>query len=334
MLAISKKTALNYSKVPELIATSDDNSIQIFYVPDHALPAQNIDICDPLELISKAELFKIRQKYRVPQKVFAAISKCYKDNDVDIDLADQSLSSQLAVQAIEDRILARLKKEYRARKNIFPFFAPEDSSVRNNHVSVVAASSAGKTWWITECIKRNYADSTVYVFTPTPNDHLYQELRDSLSKKRIKLINSNDIRLPLRMKADILPGSVCVFDDPDATVPESLQYTSSLQSELLFHGRHHVDKKSKRGCVVFSVFHDSFTRGKSGTKSAAVESTNHVIFPWINKSVSSKYCKNRLHMNKKEIEKVFKFTKPTDRWCMIKTSVPNCCVTKSGVLLL
>ena len=127
MLSNSKQVALKYTKNPYLICTSDDPFEQIFFVPDSSLPALNVGLCDPLSLISPAELFDLKKKFRAPSSLIRKIQKCYKENAEEFDLGpDISLEKTLFISNVEDLILRRIKQEYRNESAQFLPYYPRD----------------------------------------------------------------------------------------------------------------------------------------------------------------------------------------------------------------
>ena len=74
MLALSKQSALEYSKAPYLAAfnTHPGKVKEIYVVPDNDLPAITPKE-DPFDYLSKQELFELKKKYRVGKSVFQKI---------------------------------------------------------------------------------------------------------------------------------------------------------------------------------------------------------------------------------------------------------------------
>jgi len=337
MLANNKATALKYTKDPILICKSDKPSQQLFYVPDAALPALSIDNCDPMSLVSPEELFYLKKKYRAPQSLIKKIQKCYAENSDEIDIGDDiSLEKKLFCKSLEDIILNKIKRTYRNESaNFIPHYAREETGIKCFHTQVVGSSSVGKSWTTAECVKRNFKGaSAIYVFSPTATkDKAWKDLKGTPGfAKKVKLINSNEVNTPIPL-GELLGGSVLIIDDPDAVRQPAKQYITELQSEALFHGRHHTDTDGV-GMTVFSICHDAWAVADKGLKSSNIESSRVICFPNLNRSIVTKYLSKRLHWSSKEIKEAYKFIRRNDRWMCIYSHCPNLLMTKHGCMLL
>ena len=103
MLANSRAVALKYTKKPILICLSDNPREEIYFVPDNALPALKLGTCDPMDLVTPTQLFKLKKKYKASQKLISQIKKCYSDNKEEFELGDNvSLEKSLFIRDIED----------------------------------------------------------------------------------------------------------------------------------------------------------------------------------------------------------------------------------------
>ena len=188
MLAKSRATALKYTKTPYKICVSQEPTEEIFYVPDSSLPALDMGSCDPMSLITPAELYKLKKTYRAPNSLIRKVQECYKKNSDEFDLGDNvSLESSLFITNVEETILRRLKTMYRNESaNFLPYYPREELGIRCYHTLVVGSSSVGKSWVTAAIIKQNfdYAGTTVYVFSPTATkDKAWTELRKALGKR-------------------------------------------------------------------------------------------------------------------------------------------------------
>ena len=132
---------------------------------------------------------------------------------------------------------------------------------------------------------------------------------------------------------ELVGGPCLVIDDPDAVSQPAKQYINQLQSEALFHGRHHSGQDDI-GMTVFSICHDAWAVGDRGLKSSNIESSRVICFPLLNRSITTKYLSKRLHWTSKEIKKVYTFLKRNDRWMCIYTHYPNLICTAHGCMLL
>ena len=80
MLAVGLKQAKEYSKNPVLIAKCQNNSKNdLYYVPEGILPCQNCET-NPLELLTKKEIFALKKKYKVSAKLLKKVEECYANS--------------------------------------------------------------------------------------------------------------------------------------------------------------------------------------------------------------------------------------------------------------
>ena len=107
MLSNSRSTAFTYDKEPYLICRSDDPFEEVFYVKGASLPAIDLPNCDPMSLLSKKELFVLKKRFRVGNKVIQKVVDCYKKGNPEFDFGDdQKLEESLFVSAVEKMMLA------------------------------------------------------------------------------------------------------------------------------------------------------------------------------------------------------------------------------------
>ena len=334
MLSNDRSTALKYTKTPYLIARSAEPFEELYWVPDSNLPALNVK-CDPMSLISKKELYQLKKKYKVSNRLLQKVTDCYKKNNPEFDFGEMnSLESSLFVSELEDRILSKVKERYRCEScNYLPFYDKEQSGQKCMHTQVIAGSSAGKSYVTAEIIRANFEGSDIFIFSPTASkDKAWTTLRKDMGKK-VRLINSNSVTTGIPMEQ--LPGgSILIIDDIDSTAEPSKTYISMLTSRCLYESRHHTNSAG-HGCIVFSIYHDSFAVGsKSSTKAATIECSRTILFPLLNRSICTKFLSKRLHWSTREIKKAYEFIQKNDRWMCVYSSVPNVLLTAHGAMLL
>lgn len=335
MLSNNRSTALTYDKKPYLICKSDDPSEEIYYVKNASLPALDLPDCDPMSLISKKELYAMKKAHRgVSNKIIQKVVECYKKNKTEFDFGpDQKLEDSLFVSAVEDLILQKLKTQYRNESaNFYPFYDKSALGQRCFNTQVVGASGAGKSWITSFIIRMNFAKSPIIIFSPTADkDPAWVELRKTLGR-RVKLINSNSVDVEIQLK-DLPGGSVLVVDDICATCEPAKHIISALQSRCLYESRHHTNKEGI-GCIVFGIYHDAWAMGSKGLRASNVECSRIILFPNLNRGITTKFLSKRLHWNAKEIKKLYAFIKENDRYVCIFRHIPNLVMCAHGVLLL
>ena len=334
MLAVGLSRAKDYSKTPCLIARDlNDSSKNVYFVEDASLPCMSCS-GNALDLVTSKQMFALKKKYRVSDKILRQIQKFYKSDKEVLDLKD--LGSKIMMNEIEDTILNKLKREYRdPNAHYMPYYDAEMSGRIALHTFVCGPSASGKTTVTRDIILHNFNDGTIiWVFSPTADsDPVWKTLQKDMGKKRVRLINTNKIVAPIDLQSQIGGGNVLVMDDNDAIKDENEKYTSQLCSQAQFEGRH-MTNKNGRGIVCFSIFHDGFSRRVKSLKSTAIESSRVLLFPNQQRHVCKKVMKNRLGYSAEQIRQIFNFVKPSDRWIMLTQHCPTVCISKTGVLLL
>ena len=301
----------------------------VYYVKDQMLPAIRATK-DPFDYLDERELYALKRRYRVGTKIFKQIRRCYKNKHEHIDLGDDPcIEHKLLISDIEDQIIGKMKKQYLGGRDLVPYFDVSMTGKIAMHVSVIASSGSGKSFLTAKILLANFKDSPIIIFSPTAHrDPAYLDVQRRLGKRRVKLIKSNTIDIPLD-ETMVPRGGVVVFDDAEATLQPARGFIAALQSRLLFHGRH-LRNKEGSGVTVINVMHDAFRQRE--TKAASIESSRIILFPNSNRSVSTKYLKSRLNFTSKEIKKLYDFCGKS-RWCCIYTHFPLAVVTPTGVML-
>ena len=334
MLCNDRAMAMKYTKKPYLVCRSAQPFMEIYHIPDSALPALNVE-SDPMSLVSKQELYALKRKYKIPNRLITQISNMYKKNEQEIDFGDEpKLEHVLFWQELEALILGKVKCEYRNEScNFLPYYDLSELGTKTMHTALISGSGVGKTWTTARILEANFEGVDIYVFSPTATkDKSYIELKKKLGKK-VRLINSNsvNVRIPL---SELERGCCLVVDDIDSTSEPAKSYIAELQSKLYYEGRHYTSKDG-RGCCVFGIYHDAFAIGKNTSiKASSIECNRIVLFPRDNKNVATKFLQKRLHWTNKEIKEAYSFLKRNDRFMCIYTHVPNLIMTAHGVKLL
>ena len=337
MLAVGLQQAKNYSNKPCLLAKNlNDESKNVYWVPNAALPCLSCKDSNPLSLVTKKKLFQLKKKIRVSDAVIKKIEKFYQSDRETLNLKEHdSLGARILIQEIEQTILGSLKRKWRdSSAKLMPYYDPTLSGKIALHTSAIGPSSSGKSTIVSKILLNNFENGTIWIFSPTAtSDPVWKTLQKEISKKRVKLIDTSKIVAPIDLETQIGRGNVLVFDDQDAVLPENERYTSQLCSRAQYEGRHMTDK-NKKGIVCFSIFHDGFSRRVKSLKSTNIESSRVILFPNQQRHVARKVMKNRLGYTTAQINEIFDFVVAGDRWIMLVQHCPSCCITSTGVLLL
>ena len=333
MLAISLKQAKQYDKSPILIAKCQNNEKNdLYYCTEGILPCQNCKSENPLELLSKKEIFALKKKYKVSAALLKKVESCYRDNDTQVDIGKEckSLSGRIFVEELENKILNKLKKEIRlGSAKWLPHIDSTLLKRFNQHVFLTGPSGCGKSTLTAKIIEKSLPESTAWCFGPMiSSDPAFKGLQKVMTKKRCKLVDSGKINQPIdiseisRNKTNVL-----VLDDPDSMKGDNLKWISQLTSEALYAGRH-------VGVICFVISHDAFSRRVKSIKASANECTRCILYPQVARHVCTKFLRHRMNMGSAVIKKIYGFLKNTDRWMCLVNSHPCCVLTETGCLLL
>ena len=335
MFCIGEKQSKKYKR-PVLVAKDRlDARNNLYVVQEQILPCENRNTPEnPLELLTKKEIFKLKTRYKVSAKLMKAVEHCYQKNDALLDIGKEckSLSGRIFVEELETLILDKLKKSVvcKACKWI-PYYNPEDISKYNNHTFLCGPSAAGKSTLCCEILRANFDEvpAVIWAFGPMiRSDPAFKSLQKDLSKRKCKLVNSSSITAPIDMSE--IDGknkvSVLVNDDGDAQGAER-EFISDLTNKVLYHGRH-------KNIMAMICGHDPFSRKVSHIKSSSVECSKIVLYPSIGRHLCTKFMKHRLNMSRDVINKIYNHLPKGTRWMMIQNHNPCLVLTETSALLL
>jgi len=336
MFCLGEKQAKKYKgAVLVAIDQSRDPRKNLYVVNEQLLPADNSNTPEnPLELLTKKEIFKLKTKYKVSAKLLKCVERAYQKNEKDINLGDEckSLSGRIFVETLEQKILDKLKKTIVCKDcNWLPYYNPDNVSKYNNHTFLCGPSAAGKSTLCAEILRHNFDEvpCVIWAFAPLiKSDPSWKNLQKDLTRRKVKLVNSSEITAPLDM-SELKTGaklSILVNDDGDAQGAER-EFISDLTSKVLYHGRH-------KSILAFVIGHDPFSRKVSHIKSSSVECSRIILYPSIGRHLCTKVLKNRLNMNREVIDKIYKNLPKGTRWMMIQNHNPCLVLTETSALLL
>ncbi len=332
MLAVGLKQAREFSKNPILIAKCQNHEKHnLYYVEEGILPCRNCERTNPLELLSKKEIYALKRKYKVSSKLLKTIEECYSNSETEVNIENEckSLASKIFVESLETKILNRLKKQIRLENvDWLPHYDPETIKHFNQHTILNGPSGVGKSTLVTRIIEKSLPDATAWCFGPLiSKDPAFKNLQKVMTKRKVKLVDSHKISTPIDIHE--IAGSkvnVLVVDDPDS-MGEELKHISDLCTKSLYMGRH-------IGVLCFTISHDAFTRRVKSIKASCNECSRCILFPQVARHVAVKFMKFRLNMSKAVIDRIFNFITTKDRWICIINHHPCCVLTNTGCLLL
>ena len=306
----------------------------LYVVNEQLLPADNQNTPEnPLELLTKKEIFKLKSRYKVSAKLLKCVERAYQKNDSIINLGDEckSLSGRIFLESLEEMILDKLKKSIVCKEcKWLPYYNPDNVSKYNNHTFLCGPSASGKSTLCAEILRHNFDEvpCVIWAFGPLiKSDPSFKRLQKDLTRRKVKLVNSSEITAPLDM-SEIASNklSILVNDDGDAQGAER-EFISDLTSKVLYHGRH-------KNILAFICGHDPFSRKVSHIKSSSVECSRIVLYPSIGRHLCTKVLKNRLNMSREVIDKIYKNLPKGTRWMMVQNHNPCLVLTETSALLL
>ena len=206
MLAVSLSEAKKFSNNPVLIARDiNDEKKNLYWVENSQLPCQNCPTDNPLNMLTKKQIWTLRKKYKISARVLKKIEKCYQDpksTEVDLGRECQSLETRIFLEELETAILSKLKTEVRLDKNTewIPYYNSEEMTTRNQHSTFSGPSASGKTTICSKCILYNFPEAQCWIFGPlVSKDRIWLNLLKQMGKKRIKLIDSEKVTVPIHL---------------------------------------------------------------------------------------------------------------------------------------
>ena len=335
MFCLGEKQSKKYRDAKLVAKDRLNPKNNLYVVKEELLPCDNQNTPEnPLELLSKKEIFKLKTKYKVSARLMKCVEQAYQKNENKLDIGSEckSLSGRIFVEELETMILDKLKKTVVCKQcKWVPYYNPDEVSRYNNHTFLCGPSAAGKSTLCSEIIKHNFAEvpCVVWAFGPLiKSDPAFRSLQKDLTRKKVKLVNSGEITAPLDMSE--IQGknklSILVNDDPDSQGPEQ-KFISDLTEKVLFHGRH-------KNILAFVIGHDPFSRKVTSIKASSVECSRIVLYPGIGKHICTKFMKHRLNMSRELIDKIYKHLPKGTRWMMIMNHNPCLVLTENSAMLL
>ena len=159
MLAVGLPQAKNYSNNPCLLAKNlNDESKNVYWVPNAALPCLSCKDTNPLSLVSKKQLFQLKKKFRVSDAVIKKVEKFYQSDRETLNLKEHdSLGARILVQELEQTILGSLKRKWRdSSAKFIPYYDAALSGRIALHTSAIGPSSSGKTTIVSKILLNNF----------------------------------------------------------------------------------------------------------------------------------------------------------------------------------
>ena len=335
MFCLGEKQSKKYRDAKLVAKDRLNPKNNLYVVKEELLPCDNQNTPEnPLELLSKKEIFKLKSKYKVSARLMKCVEQAYQKNENKLDIGSEckSLSGRIFVEELENMILDKLKKTIVCKQcKWIPYYNPDEVSRYNNHTFLCGPSAAGKSTLCSEILRHNFGDvpCVVWAFGPLiKSDPAFKSLQKDLSRKKVKLVNSGEITAPLDMSE--IKGknklSILVNDDPDSQGPEQ-KFISDLTEKVLFHGRH-------KNILAFVIGHDPFSRKVTSIKASSVECSRIVLYPGIGKHICTKFMKHRLNMSRELIDRIYKHLPKGTRWMMILNHNPCLVLTENSAMLL
>ena len=334
MFCLGEKQSKRYKDAILVAKDKTNPKHDLYVVKEQILTCDNGNTpSNPLEILTKKQIFKLKTRYKVSARLMKTVEECYRSNNDKLEIGPEckSLSGRIFVEELESMILDKLKKTIVCKScSWIPYYNPEHVSKQNTHTFLCGPSAAGKSTLCAEILRQNFADvpCVIWAFGPMiRSDPAFRGLQKDLTRKKCKLVNSDEITAPIDM-SDITGKNhqlrILVNDDPDS---QGHNLISDLTEKVLFHGRH-------KNILAFVIGHDPFSRKVASIKASSVECSRIVLYPSIGRHLCTKFMKHRLNMSKTVIDQIYHELPKGTRWMMIMNHNPCLVLTETSAMLL
>lgn len=293
----------------------------------------DIKVDTPLELIDDADLTKIRSEMRLGRIELKMLKKglqC-KQHTSSLNLSPKI---ERALEILEELSLEKLKKEVDFAGDsdidrVIPLIGARPTPY-DRSICLIGPSEAGKTYMVKEICRFDIRRRPVVVFSRIDDDESLRELTTLKSAKDgksrlVKIpLHSEDQLLSLPTNSD-LNGCICLFDDLDSFPKDIGDFLREYRDSILESGRH-------ENISVISTSHVLNNHNK--TKVLLNEAELVVLFPAANKRHSASFLKERLGLEKREVDHLIAKAMASGRYLAMRVSAPNMLIHSGGVILL
>jgi len=320
-------------KSGEPLAKDTKTGKEIFWTENKRVPAI-LSQC-PLDLVDKQILYNIKKKFRLKARFFKNLCAAWSKKSDVFNCPANGVAEQLACETLEKIALEIMKKEYtNPDLQLMPFIDYMDSEKVARHLLICASSSSGKTFLACEVVKANVPEAMqkkvkVYLLSSNPDDPNYKCLQKDY-KGTVIIVDCKDFQLEIGLN-QIDKGSIVIVDDSETCSKPVQNILAELEKLLIIRGRKWANKGV--GTSLISIRHSCFEKHITKYHSNIGQI---ILFPRVNKHLSTRILKNKFGFSVKEIREILEFV-PSGRWSwlFVRTSpAPGYIATKNGVKLL
>ena len=323
-----------------------NNVLTIHITPEQEKPDIEVDNID--ELIDEEEFDHIKGIMRLTNTEVKMIKKALQTGKIEI-LSDRL---KLALMNLRERATGKLKTHLLFNKSdeidrIVPLIG---GGGFDRSIFLTGPSGSGKSFLAKEIMKLDGKNRPIIVFSKIDDDESLKEL------KKLKIVKSSlsdfksegdidisdikkevgeprMIKIRLQTEDDLLnlpsneelKNCVCLFDDIDAFPREIAEFLNEYRDSILECGRH-------SNITVLSTSHQLYNWAK--TRVILNESEMVALFPHANKRASMIFLRDRLGLNKTEVDRIINECMDCGRFLVCKMSAPNMCIHEKGIIIV
>lgn len=317
--------------------------LTIYITPDKE--KADIEVDDISQLINENDYIQIQKLMKLSGMELKMIKNAVKNNKLE-SLPDRL---QLAISNLKDNAKKRLKTHLLFDKSdeidrLVPLIG---GGGFDRSIFLTGPSGSGKSFLAKEIMKRDEMNRPIVIFSKIDDDDSLKELKKlkitkssfpedaDLEESAIKkeLGAPRMIKISLRTEDDLLnlpsneelKNCVCLFDDIDSFAPTIANILNEYRNSILESGRHH-------NIHVISTSHQLYNWSK--TRVILNESEYVALFPHSNKRSSMMMLRDRMGLNKHEVDSILNECMNCGRFIICKMSAPNMCIHNKGIIIL
>lgn len=336
------------NKIAHAIDKKGNKVLTIFITPDEE--NSDIEVDNINELIDEDDFENIKNMMRLTTTEIKMIKKAIKDDRFEIlnDRLKLSLSKlkELASKKLKTHLLFDKSKEI---ERVVPLIGGAEF---DRSIFLTGPSGSGKSFLAKEIMKHDEKNRPIIIFSKIDNDISLNDLKklkitnnsfqdnnpdekDSFTESEIKkeIGNPRMIKIDLKTEDDLLnlpsneelKNCVCLFDDIDSFPSEISDFLNNYRDIILESGRHN-------NITVLSTSHQLYNWSK--TRVILNEAEMVGLFPHSNKRSAMIFLKDRMGLNKNQIDNIINECMNCSRFLICKTSFPQMCIHEKGVILI
>jgi hypothetical protein len=300
----------------------------------------DIVVDNPLDIIDDRDISQVAKLMRLVNIEIKMIRNFINSKQTDTDREKLNDRLSLAIEKLKEISTTKVKKKILFDRDdevsrVVPLIGGGAVNF-DRSIFLCGPSVSGKTFLSKEIIKHDEKIRPIVVFSKIDNDDSLKELK----KMKLKSNPFTDekgkdrmIKISLRTDQDLLnlpsntelKNCICLFDDIDSFPKDMADFLNQYRDSILECGRHH-------NITVLSTSHQLYNWAK--TRVILNESELVCMFPHSNKRNSMLFLRDRMGLNKQEVQRIMDEIMDHSRSIVCKMSAPNMIFHEKGVMLL